>query len=51
MAKVFLDNQYVDTLGVIVEVGKVINIRFMGEFTKAKVIKILDNGIMVELLD
>lgn len=49
--RVFLHNDYVDTLGVKVEKGMEVNIRFMGEMMIAKVIDILQDGIKVEILE
>ena len=49
MAKVFLEEQYLETLGDIV-IGQVVTLMFLGELMKAKVEDIQDNGLVVSIL-
>ena len=50
IGKVFLHNDYLDTLGMDIVEDKVMIIDFMGGLMKIKVKDILDDGIMAEAI-
>lgn len=50
IGKLFLHNDYLDTLGMDIEKDKVMIIEFAGGLMKIKVKQILDNGIVAEAI-
>lgn len=50
IGKLFLHNDYLDTLGMDIVKDKIMIIEFAGGLMKVKVKEILDNGIMAEAI-
>lgn len=49
--KIFLHNDYMDTLGLKMEIDKIVIVKFAGDLMKIKVKEIKENGIMVEIVN